>query len=308
MRQTYLISFLFFLIVNTLHTQSNDLSVSEFTGKVKTVVTYVNNEREKSISYNEDGNIIDYVGYDPKTQYFNKKYDVKGRMIYYKDDYRITIKKYNDSENSSFEYTMLTLRKDTTNSYFNQFDKNQNLLLNKHIQYSSGKRWYYQITEYRYDTLNRLTKEVFTQQNSNKTIGKALITYKDYIYNNGIIKKIVSDGEGHEFITEDFKFPSNTPLYKSIYDYYKFNSDDFIYDKETKLTKVVRYINKDHSQKKVLTFSANELLLVEEEYVKEILILKTENKYDDANNIIEKIMKDYRNGKTRKIKHVITYY
>ncbi|SHL35280.1 hypothetical protein [Flavobacterium chilense] len=62
MRQTYFISFLFFLIVNTFYSQSNDLSVSDFKGKVKTVITYLNNEREKSISYNEDGNVIDYVG------------------------------------------------------------------------------------------------------------------------------------------------------------------------------------------------------------------------------------------------------
>ncbi|KFF02886.1 hypothetical protein [Flavobacterium reichenbachii] len=308
MRQTYLISFLFFLIVNTFYSQSNDLSVSDFKGKVKTVITYLNNEREKSISYNEDGNIIDYVGYDPKTQYFNKKYDSKGRMIYYKDENFITIKNYNDSENSSFEYTILALRKDTTNSYYNQFDKTQNLLINKHTEYSNNKRWIERSTEYKYDTLNRLIKEVFTQQNADNTIGKALITYIEYFYNNGIIKKIASDGKGQEFITENFKFPSKIPLYKSIYDYYKFNNDDFIYDEKTKLTKVIKYQNKDNSLKKVLTFSGKELLLIEEDYTKEILILKTENKYDDTNNIIEKITKDYRNGKTRKNKYIITYY
>lgn len=307
MRQTYL-SLLFFLIVNNFYSQTNDLSVSDFKGKIKNVITYINNEREKSISYNEDGNTIDYVGYNPKTQYFHKKYDFKGRMIYYKDENFITIKKYNDSENSSFEYTILVLRKDTTRSYYNQFDKNQNLLINKNIEYSNNKRWIERITEYRYDTLNRLTKEVFTQQNATNKDKKALITYIDYFYNNNIIKKIVSDGKGQELITEDFKFPSKTPLYKSIYDYYKFNNNNFIYDEKTKLTKFIKYLNKDNSSKKVLTFSEKELLLIEEDYTKEILILKTENKYDDTNNIIEKITNDFRNGKTRKTKYVITYY
>lgn len=309
MRQAYFISLLFFLIVNTFYSQNNDLSVSDFTGNVKTVITYLNDEREKSIFYNEDGNITDYLGYDTKTQYFNKKYDLKGRMIYYKDENLITIKKYNDSENSSFEYTILAYRKDTTNSYYTQFDKNQNLLITKHTEYSSNKRWIDRITEYKYDTLNRLIKEVFTQQNASNPSTKAyLTTYIEYIYNNDIIKKIASDGKGQEFITENFKFPSKTPLYKSIFEYYKFNNNDFVYDEKTKLTKVVRYMNKDNSLKKVLTFSSKELLLIEADFEKEVLILKTENKYDDRNNIIEKITKNYKNGKTRKNKYVITYY
>lgn len=296
------------------YAQINDLSISEFHGKIKTVDTYVNNKKQKSVEYNTDGNILNYVvgnnlNSGGNRQYFSKKYDKTGRKIYYTDAYLTNTIQYDDAKNSSLEYTLNALRKDTTYLYFKQFDTNKNLILNKSIEFSSNKRYLQRTTEYQYDTLNRLTSEVSTLKNIlSQENTKSLKTYIKYSYSNDAIKKTASNDKGEEFVTENFKFPSYTPLYKNLFAYYSANNDGLTYDKKTESAKMVQYTNKEKSSKKVILFSKKELLLLEENYDKEKLILKTENKYNNSNNIIEKSITNYKTGKTEVTKYVITYY
>lgn len=310
-----IIVFLLLIIANNFYAQYNDLYYLEFKGKIKTIESYLNNVKTKSIQFNEDGNILFYTSGNnldiknikSENIYYSKKYDDKGREIYYKDDILTTIKKYDDSLNSILEYTIRNLKKDTTHLYFYQFDNNKNKTLDIDIEYNANQRYIERSVEYKYDSLNRLITEIniskFYRSNTKK-----IINTKNYIYENGLIKKIVTNNKGEEYVTENFKFPSKTPLYKNIFAYYSLNNDGLTFDNKTEITQIVKYTRKDKSLKEAITFSKNELILIKEQFENGKLISKIENKYDSDNNMIERIITNFKNGKTDVYKNIISYY
>lgn len=308
-----IIAFLLFLIVTKFYSQNNDILNLGFKGKIKTIDTYVDNIKTKSIHYNEDGNILYYamgINLNAKGEksYYTNKYDNFGRKIATIDASFTTIKKYNDSENSILECTLLNLKKDTTHLYFTQFDNNKNLIIDRNIEYSYGRRFREVTSEYQYDTLNRLTKKVYMFKNLETNSIKPYIIYKMYSYYKDIIKEVIINHKGEESVTEDFKFPSKPLAYKNYFTYFSSVSDSLVYDNKTESTKVIKYTDKEKSSKKVLTFSKSELILSEEEYENGKLIFKIENKYDNNDNVIEKVVINYKKRKTDIIKNIITYY
>ena len=195
-----IIILLFLIFSNKFYAQYNDLYFLEFKGKIKTIESYLNNVKTKSIQFNEDGNILFYTSgnnlniIDTKGDnlYYSKKYDNEGREVYYKDDRLTTIKKYDDTLNSILEYTIQNLKKDTTRLFFYQFDNNKKKTLDIDIEYSNNKRYIERSIEYKYDSLNRLIKEINISK-FHRSNTKKVINTKNYIYENDIIKKIVTD-------------------------------------------------------------------------------------------------------------------
>ena len=163
---------LLLIIIGRVYSQNNDLHNLDLNDKIKSIETFLNTKKQRIITFNEDGNILDYKTFDLKTgklfSYYFKKYDTMGREVYYEDEFYTTIKQYNDLEKS--EIQIKTLKRDTTYFSMERLDKNNLKIFQKRINYSNNNRFTIETTEYKYDTLNRLITENCTKKILDGTI------------------------------------------------------------------------------------------------------------------------------------------
>ena len=130
------------LAVGSSYAQSTDVQNLDFKDKIKSIETWMNSKKQRTITFNEDGNILDYTTFDLQTgkmfSYYFKKYDAMGREVYYHDENFTTIKQYTDLEKS--EIQLRNYQKDTT-YWITERWENYLKTYQSRINYSNNKRF-----------------------------------------------------------------------------------------------------------------------------------------------------------------------